>query len=163
MLICLRPEGEKQLSRHREKKVRNPINNEILKKRIQKHLLLHIQCSCTSEYSFSALPNPSTGSYVIALFDFCNPNVTKFCGCQGYFRQQSNSRLSTIYGNCFKNQNTTSWKGRGLERAGLWKKWHSQMCVSFIREIHKTYFILSLVFCLKNLKDTFQNIVDISQ
>lgn len=107
--------------------------------------------SSTPEDSIPALPNPSTGSYVVALLDFCNPNVSKCFGCQCNFRH--NNQIP----DCPRNLVIVSkmkrpYRGQdGTMKEGPPSNVYFHLSEKCIRE-KDSYFISSLVFCPEDLK-----------
>ena len=74
-------------------------------------IILNLSTLLPSIFTKLCLPYPPMWSYVIALRDFCKPNVTKCFGCQGHFRQ--NNQLPE----CPRNLIIVS-KMRGWEHEG---------------------------------------------
>ena len=107
--------------------------------------------TCTSEYSIPALPDPPMGSYVIALLDFCNPNVTKCFGCQGHFRQ--NNQLPECPRNLIiVSKMRRPYRGKdGTMREGTFSNVYFHLSEKCVKK-QDPYFITSLVFCPTDLK-----------
>ncbi|XP_062611131.1 uncharacterized protein LOC134272979 isoform X2 [Saccostrea cucullata] len=104
-----------------------------------------------SDNLIPALPNPSTGSYVIAMLDFCNPNVTKCFGCQGYFRE--NNQIPDSPRNLvIVSKMKRPYRGKdGTMKEGALSNVYFHLSEKCIKK-QDPYFISSLVFCPEDLK-----------
>ena len=82
-------------------------------------IILNLTTLLPSIFTKLCLPDPPMWSYVIALRNVCNPNVTKCFGCQDVQTKQSVSRMSKESYNC--------WEDLIGERMETWRRGHSQM------------------------------------
>lgn len=102
-----------------------------------------------------ALPNPSVGSYVVALLDYCNPLVTRCFGCQVLFRENNilpPSPRNLVVVSKMKRK----YKGKdGIVKEGAPSNVYFHLIEKCIKS-QNPYFIPSLIHCPEDLKTHLQ-------